>query len=226
VLFRSAQAFLDRGAWEQALTPLREATRLEPQLALAHYAVGQALIELGRYAEAPPAFGAAREAFRCPAGGGAAQRAQLDRAIAELRDQVRSYQRERLVRGSIRWQEANRSTPPTMGESLRTLERMEQRLQELERWRKKGLAAREPPEVALALGTALFRSGRVTEAERGFLAALEIDPGCGDAHQNLAVVFVATGRIAEAEREVRLTERAGVPVHPRLREEIARHRPR
>jgi hypothetical protein len=46
----------------------------------------------------------------------------------------------------------------------------------------------------------------------------------GDAHHNLAVVLLATGRLDEAEAEIERTEEAGVPVHPRPREEIETRR--
>ena len=50
------------------------------------------------------------------------------------------------------------------------------------------------------------------------------DPRSGDAHNNLAVVLMLSGRLEEAEREVRLAEQAGVEVNPRLKDEIRKRR--
>jgi len=45
-----------------------------------------------------------------------------------------------------------------------------------------------------------------------------------DVHNNLAVVYTLTGRLDEAEEALKRAERAGVPVSPRLREEIRKRR--
>ena len=81
-----------------------------------------------------------------------------------------------------------------------------------------------PPGVTLALGTALFQIGRIDEAEVEFRAALARDQRSGDAHHNLALVCTITDRLDEAEREIAAAEKAGVPIHPRLREEIDRRK--
>ena len=53
---------------------------------------------------------------------------------------------------------------------------------------------------------------------------LALDPGSGDAHNNLAVVLMLTARLDEAEREVKLAEKAGVAVSPRLKDEIKKRK--
>lgn len=80
------------------------------------------------------------------------------------------------------------------------------------------------PAAALALGNAYFQTGALTEAEREFRQALAALPDWGDAHHNLAVVLLATGRLDEAQEEADRAEAAGVAVHPRLREELQRKR--
>jgi Flp pilus assembly protein TadD len=81
-----------------------------------------------------------------------------------------------------------------------------------------------PVGVTLALGTAHFQAGSLADAEQEFRAALVADPRSGDAHNNLAVVCMLTSRLDEAEREVKLAEKAGVPVNPRLKDEIRRRK--
>jgi Flp pilus assembly protein TadD len=78
--------------------------------------------------------------------------------------------------------------------------------------------------VTLALGTALFQTNAIVEAEAAFREALARDPGLGDAHHNLALILTITDRLEEAEREIAATEKAGVPVHPRLKEEFDRRK--
>jgi len=42
----------------------------------------------------------------------------------------------------------------------------------------------------------------------------------GEAHNNLAVLYMQTGRKAEAEEAVKAAERARFRVHPQLKEDI------
>ena len=56
-----------------------------------------------------------------------------------------------------------------------------------------------PAWVSLSLGSAYFRSGRLADAEREYKATIEADRKSGEAYSNLAVVYLKTGRIAEAE---------------------------
>lgn len=62
------------------------------------------------------------------------------------------------------------------------------------------------------------------DAEREFLEALHADPKSGDVRNNLAVVYMVTGRLDEAEQALKRAKKAGVPVSPRLREEIRKRR--
>jgi Flp pilus assembly protein TadD len=101
---------------------------------------------------------------------------------------------------------------------------LERRLLELERARKGADAV--PLGVTLALGTAHFQAGSLPEAEREFRAVLAADPRSGDAHNNLAVVLMLTERPDEAEREAKLAAKAGVPVSPRLMDEIQKRKSR
>lgn len=96
---------------------------------------------------------------------------------------------------------------------------LEERLHELERWRKVDVT-RPPPLLSLALGNAYFHAGSLPEAEEEFRAVLLADPRSGDAHNNLAVVLMVTGRAAEAAEEVKRAEKTGIRVSPRLKDEI------
>ena len=57
-----------------------------------------------------------------------------------------------------------------------------------------------PSFVSLALGSAFFRLGRLADAEREYKATIAADPKTGEAHSNLAVVYLQTGRFDDAEK--------------------------
>ncbi len=211
--------------WAEAEDPLTAATRLDPLHPESHYALGQALMGLKRYPEAVAAFTRSREAFACAALTDAAKReaeGRLDEEMRSIRESVRGMEQERLKLTRVSWREMNRETPLSLAESNRLLHELEARLAELQRRRRRGSGA--PPEVFLALGSAQFNAGSLPDAEREYRAALELDPGSGDAHNNLAVVLMLTSRLEEAEREVKLAEKAGVPVDPLLKDEIRKRK--
>ena len=78
-----------------------------------------------------------------------------------------------------------------------------------------------PAGFSMALGSAYFRLNQLTDAEREYKAAVEVDPAFGEAHNNLAVVYLVTGRSAEADAELKAAEKAGFRVNPRLKDDIA-----
>jgi tetratricopeptide (TPR) repeat protein len=210
--------------WSEAEDPLTAATRLDPLLPEAHYALGQAVMALKRYPEAVAAFSRARDAFSCAASGPARREAErrLDEEMASIRDSLRGMEMERHKLSGVLWREMNRETPLTLAESGRLVQQVEAHLAELQRWRTRG--GGPPPEVFLALGSAHFNAGAMEDAERAYRKALELDNHSGDAHNNLAVVLMLTSRPAEAEREVKLAEKAGIPVSPRLKDEIRKRK--
>ena len=223
--FRVGRDLVMAERWAEAEDPLTAVTRLDPLHPEGHYALGQALMGLKRYPEAVAAFSRAREAFACAALSDATRREaerRLDDEMRSIRKALRDMEQERLQLTRVTQREVNRETPQTLAESNRLLQQLEARLTELQRWKKRGLVT--PPEVFLALGSAHFNAGSLEDAEREYRAALGLDPGSGDAHNNLAVVLMLTGRLEEAEREVRTAEKVGVPVNPRLKDEIRKRK--
>jgi tetratricopeptide (TPR) repeat protein len=213
--------------WAEALPAFEEASRLDPRSVLAHFARGQALTALRRYPEAVLAYLDAESAFRCASELSEAERAaarkRLKRQIATLRDEIRSLDGRRLVEQRAMDRGGQGTSAPPPATSLARVHELERTLHDLERWAKTDVTA-PPPTLSLALGNAHFHAGALPEAEGAFRAALRADPGSGDAHNNLAVVLMLTGRAEEAAREARLAEKAGVPVSPRLQEEIRKRR--
>jgi len=214
-LFQQGQQALLASRWSEAEPPLDRAIALDPRHALAHYGLGQAYMGLGRFAGAVSAFSRSREAFRC-----AARPGVTDEQIQALRDAIRNFEQRRQKERLAQWKEINGdSTTPF--DSLNTVRELERRLQELEELRGSDPV---PLGVTLALGSAYFQAGALADAEREFRAVLAAEARSGDAHNNLAVVLMLSGRLDEAERELRLAEKAGVAPHPRLKQELKRRK--
>jgi Flp pilus assembly protein TadD len=74
------------------------------------------------------------------------------------------------------------------------------------------LLSQPPPGLLLALGSAYFRSGRLADAEREYRATLGVQPKCGEARVNLAVVLLVTGRADEANAQLKLAKKTGYAV--------------
>ena len=56
--------------------------------------------------------------------------------------------------------------------------------------------------------------------DRAWEAAVQADPKLGEAHNNLAVYYLLSGRKAEAENAVKMAEKAGFKVNPQLKADI------
>ena len=83
---------------------------------------------------------------------------------------------------------------------------------------------RVPTFVSLALGSAYFREARFIEAEREYRATVLADPKAGEAWNNLAALYLMTGRGEEAERAVASAEKVGYAVNPALKADIRKRK--
>jgi len=108
------------------------------------------------------------------------------------------------------------------GASANTAIQMEDRLRQLESMQHKDRAGDStvPAGVYLALGSAYFRQGHLEDAEREYLATVALDKKLGAAHNNLAVIYLMTGRPDEAEASMKLAEKNGFRVNPALKEDV------
>jgi Flp pilus assembly protein TadD len=218
--FKTGEAAILASKWPAAEAALIEAVAFDPLLAIAHYGLGQTYMSLQRFPEAVRAFDTAREAFRCAPLSPEDRERRTDQ-IRELREVIRSMDERRLKEVFAKWKEMNGDVT-TAASKIRTIQDAERRLAELEASLKDPDPS--PPAVTLALGTALFQTGAIAEADAAFRAVIARDPQSGDAHHNLALVCTITDRLDEAEREIAASEKAGVPTHPRLKEELERRK--
>ena len=105
---------------------------------------------------------------------------------------------------------------------MRQLQLARQNVQEsLQRGGNVAIESTVPPWVSLSLGSASFRAAKLEDAEREYKATIAADNKAGEAHNNLAVVFLETGRYAEAEASIKAAKKAGFRVQPALEHEIA-----
>ena len=82
------------------------------------------------------------------------------------------------------------------------------------------LNATVPPWVSLSLGSAYFRSGKIADAEREYKATIAADNKSGEAHNNLAVVYLETERFTEALNSINAAKKTGFKVNPELEKAI------
>jgi len=202
--FATGRDALSAKRWADAETAFGDAIRLQPGLAIAHYGLGQALMGQARYAEAADAFLSCRNVFALTRRPDASKAREME--IRDLRDTLQALAGRHALTAD-RFMEMQ----------------LEKRLAELQ---KDTLPSKPwiPPGVTMALGTAYFQAGAYAEAEQEFQAVLKQDPAFGEAENNLAVLYLAMGRLDDAEAAVARAEKAGVKISPRLRDEIRQRR--
>jgi len=209
VHYQNGQQALHAEAFEKAEREFRVAVGLDPLLTLAHYGLGQAYMGLKQYADAVRAFQGCREAFLALGNLGGKNTAELDRRRTEeiqaLRESIA------ILRRNATLESRNQNNIRQMEERVRDLERMGQ---------SGGVGYDVPAEVPFSLGSAYYRAGSLSDAEREYQAALKANPKLGEAHSNLAVIYLLTERPAEAKKEIQAAEKAGYRVNPQLKKDI------
>ncbi len=216
--YRTGQGHLTTEDWDLAAQEFREAVRLDPLLAAAHYGLGQVHMATKSYPEAIRAYQACKQALldehRERLMNSAVAEKRLDDQIRALEDNIRA-----LATGRVSVGQGGQLTAGTIA-------KYENQLAEMKRRRQRGTeeAPRTPPGLSLALGSAYLRANRLPDAEREYQAALEVEPGLGEAHNNLAVVYLLTGRAEQAAQELAAAEKAGFKVNPGLKADVERAR--
>jgi tetratricopeptide (TPR) repeat protein len=210
--YRAGQNALLGEDWMESEREFREAIRLDPLLAAAHYALGQVYMATKRYPDAVRAYASCRDAFHAQ---------DSDRLMNEKVAEQRIEAQVRALRDYLRLLQSGRYNR-SPGLTVSAIQRTETQIRDLERRKLRGEnnALETPPGVSLALGSAYFRNGAFGDAEREYRAALDADPDLGEAHNNLAVVYMLSGRLDEAEKAVQQAERAGFRVNPQLKKDI------
>jgi Flp pilus assembly protein TadD len=206
---RLGQENLHEEKWDVAEREFKAAARLEPSLEMAHYGLGQVYMATKRFPAAIDAYLACREAFRANV---ALQAGHDLLAERRLDDQIQALEEERTLINS------GRLRPMLSGGSME----LDRRISDLRsaRFHDATGVPDTPTWISIALGSAYFRNGAMADAEREYRAAVAVDPKLGEAHNNLAVVCMLTGRFDEADAEIKAAEKAGFRVNPQLKKDL------
>jgi Flp pilus assembly protein TadD len=212
--FRDGMVALASEQYEKAEAEFRAATELDPLYDAAFYGLGQVFMATRRYSDAVRAYLASRSAFEAAQSADKLDAAAADRRVRDQLQAVRDYGRT--------LQRMSATQSPGLAAAIER-NREEQRQLESRLNRSKGAPPLPVPAgLSMALGSAYFRNGDLEAAEREYQEALNVDPMFGEAHSNLAVVYMQTDRLELAQREVALAEKAGFRVNPRLKEDLKR----
>ena len=213
--FRAGMQQLGAERWDRAESEFKAAIKIDPLYDAAFYGLGQVYMITKRYPDALRAYQDSRSAFKAAAEAGATNKVATDRRIRDQIQAIQDYVHQLERAGSVR--------NPSLNADL---QRQRQRIRQLQA--QLTLAAGSMPEVpaglSLALGSAWFRMGNFAEAEREYLEAVRVDPSFGEAHNNLAVVFMLTGKLDRAEQEIALAEQAGFKVSADLKADLKKRK--
>ncbi len=203
--YRTGQEYMTAERFDLAARAFTDAIDKDALLSVAHYQLGQAYMNLKRYGSAIQAYKGCIE------------------ALADLHslEQSSKFQVDRQREDEIRELRVEINQVKSLSPLKRDV--LEQRLRGLEGQRASYNGEfRAPAFVLLALGSAYFRNGDLQPAEHEWQAAVDADPKYGEAHNNLAVVYMMTMRKREAESAVKAAEKAGFRVNPQLKEDIGK----
>jgi tetratricopeptide (TPR) repeat protein len=199
-------------AWAEAAREFQGAIDSDPKFMLAYYSLGRAEMGLRDFQKAINAYLKCRELYIAVGG-------------ERFTDQLEATRRldDRILELRTALNQANQRGVRTQSQSLMVRE-LQTQIDRLEQARDRNnnftLDTSVPYFVPLALGAAYFRSGRFSDAEREYNAALQANPESGETHNNLAVLYLLTGRFEEAQKAVKSAEKVGFKVHPNLKDDI------
>lgn len=200
------QEYLSSERYDKAVEEFQAATRIDHLFTDAYFGLGHAYMGLRRYASATQAYERCLTAAESIFGMREQNRTRTDLLIT---DQLRALR------------EALAQTAKMPAGQRNAVIGIESRIRELER-SKSGMTDRfEPPaQVLLALGSAHFRNGDAIAARQRWEQAVKVNSKLGEAWNNLAVVYMQSGRREDAEAALRNAEKHGFRVNPQLKKDI------
>jgi len=208
---RSAWESMRTEAWAEAAKAFQQAIDVDREFEDAYYGLGLANMRMKKYVEAIQAYLKCRDLYQAMAG----------KQFSNRQDAQR-YRQDRMTEiDEVMRQLQSGPQSMTTQERIRQLQEQRRQIQEYAQ-RSQGLTTGQsvPAFVYLALGSAYFRTQQFPDAEREYKAAIAVDPKSGEAFNNLAVVYLQTGRAKEAEDAVKSAEKAGFKVNPQLKADI------
>jgi tetratricopeptide (TPR) repeat protein len=199
--------------FEEAVAEFKAAIDLDPLHSIAYFRKGQAHMTLKEYAQAEQAFLGCRRAHENLAGLLLSNSEEVERE----REEVNRGLENEVLHAPIVANPDQRvpSRPSTLEQDIFKLKRQRRKTEE---------ATAVPAELNVSLGSAYFRQGKMDLAEKEWKTAVIANPKLGEAHNNLAALYLMTQKFDDAEKELELAEKAGYHVHPRLKEDIKAHK--
>ena len=202
-----------REAWDVAAKEFQTAIDNDDKFTLAYYSLGRAHMGRHDFAKAIAAYVKCRELYL--GAGGARFSNQLDYK-RRLEDRILQYQTaiQEAQQGPTGKGQSQQLVTRELQTTLMTLQQARDRTDNVQ------IDVAVPFFVPMALGAAYFRSGQMADAEREYKTAIEANPGSGETHSNLAVLYLTTDRLDQAAREIKLAEDTGFKVNPNLKDDI------
>src|SRR3954468_20303790 len=211
--YRAGMEALLAERYEAAEREFKETVKIDPLHDAAFYGLGQVYMARKEYESAVRAYVASRDAFKSATSAESLAGVASDR---RLRDQI-----EVLKDNERNLSRLSAATNPNADKQVEQIHMQIEELESRKGHRGAAAPARIPPGLSMALGSAYFRLNDLANAEKEYKAAIEVDPDFGEAHSNLAVVYLISGRAIEADAEVKAAEKAGFRVNPKLKQDIA-----
>jgi tetratricopeptide (TPR) repeat protein len=220
--YRAGEEALHGERFDAAEREFREAVKLDPLLYFAHYGLGQTFMFSKRYPLAVLAYTDAREAFHKSAAESMRDEAGYQR---QLEEQIRALELLRRTYADPSSGLPSGPGRPKVVDANSMIQRIDSQISNLSSARRHPEKPAEVPAwISLALGSAYFRSNQIADAEREYRETIRVEPKVGEAHNNLAVVLMLTGRYDEAEQEIKTAEKSGFRVNPQLKEDLKARR--
>ena len=198
-------------SWDKAAAAFQTAIDIDPTFEVPYYGLGRADLALKQYVAAIAALAKCRDLYQ----------AQVGRQFANAQEAQR-YRQDRITEIDEQIRMAN-SMPPSIQQQdlLRQLGNQRRDVQDaIAKGINVNLDATVPPWVSLSLGSAYFRSGKMADAEREYKATIAADNKSGEAHNNLAVVYLETERFTDALNSINAAKKTGFKVNPELEKAI------
>jgi tetratricopeptide (TPR) repeat protein len=202
-------------SWAEAAREFQDAIDADPKFTLAYYSLGRAEMARRDFPRAIAAYLRCREIYTSDAGDHFAGQLNTGR---RLDDRIREYQA--AIRDATQRSTVN---PQAQSQSVYVRE-LQTEISRLEQARDRNinltLDMTVPYFVPMALGAAYFRNGQFMEAEREDKLAIAANPSSGETHNNLAVLYLVTGRFDEAQKSLADARKTGFKVNPQLEQDI------
>jgi tetratricopeptide (TPR) repeat protein len=205
--------------WDEAVKEFKQVLDVDAKYKLAYYGLGRSYMALKQFVDATAAYERCRQLYE----GDASEKFRT----AQEADQIRQSDLDqlKLAINALTSRTNNNGVVSNAAQNqIRQLRDQAQRIQQKRDVINNNMTitSEVPSFVSLALGSSYFRSSRFTDAEREYKAAVNDDPKFGEAWNNLAALYLTTGRIDDADRAATTAEKVGYKVNPGLKEDIRR----